>query len=170
MNDSWITEFKNDAIFRLRESNRMNLKSLEHISEKELWLRPNSKANSIANLLLHLCGNIRQYAISSLGGTKDIRERDSEFSTTEGFEKTELITQLFDTVEEAIETIENASEEQLLRKRNAQGFNLSGIGIVMHVVEHYSYHTGQIAFWVKQLKEIDLGFYDSSQLNIQNED
>ncbi len=50
-----------------------------------------------------------------------------------------------------------------------QGFNLSGIGIVIHAVEHYSYHTGQIAFWAKLMTNKDLGFFDGRDLNIKNE-
>ena len=57
----------------------------------------------------------------------------------------------------------------MIRVRDVQGFNLSGIGIVMHVVEHLSYHTGQIAFWIKLLKDKDLGFYDGIDLNIKND-
>ena len=49
-----------------------------------------------------------------------------------------------------------------------QGFELSGVGVVMHAVEHFSYHTGQIAFWVKQLTQEDLGFYDGMNLNTKN--
>ena len=51
---------------------------------------------------------------------------------------------------------------------SVQGFQLSGIGIVVHVVEHYSYHTGQISFWTKQLKNKDLRFYAGLDLNVQN--
>lgn len=49
-----------------------------------------------------------------------------------------------------------------------QGYTFSGIGIVTHVVEHYSYHTGQIALWTKILKNKDLGFYNGIDLNITN--
>ncbi len=52
--------------------------------------------------------------------------------------------------------------------RAMQGFELSGIGITMHVVEYYSYHTGQIAFYTKLLKEKDLGFYANLDLNVKN--
>jgi len=54
--------------------------------------------------------------------------------------------------------------------RSVQGFSFSGVGVIIHAVEHYSYHTGQIAFWVKQLKEKDLGFYNGTDLNIKNND
>ncbi|MGA1777081.1 MAG: DinB family protein, partial [Flavobacteriaceae bacterium] len=72
------------------------------------------------------------------------------------------------TVALAVETIETTSEEEYLRKRKVQGFNLTGIGAVLHAVEHFSYHVGQVAFWVKQLTNSDLGFYDQQDLNQLN--
>ncbi len=163
-----ISEIVENALYRMDESTRMIYTSLEHISEEELWKRPNDSLNSIANLILHLCGNITQYAISSLGETVDIRERNSEFSVTSGYNKKTLLTKLSETVLTAKEVIKGASEGQLTKKREVQGYSFSGIGIIMHVVEHYSYHTGQIAFWVKQLKNKDLGFYDGVDLEVKN--
>ena len=55
-----------------------------------------------------------------------------------------------------------------MRKREVQGFTFSGIGVAIHVTEHLSYHTGQIAFLTKQIKNIDLGFYDGMDLKIKN--
>ena len=81
---------------------------------------------------MHLCGNIRQYAISSLGETEDVRVRDKEFSTKEGFNKNELSAKLKNTVDEAINIIENLDESRLIKLYSVQGFNLSGIGIIIH--------------------------------------
>ena len=72
------------------------------------------------------------------------------------------------TINNAIGVIESADEKRLLKVYSAQGFDLSGIGIIIHVTEHYSYHTGQIAFWIKQLKDKDLGFYSGVNLNVKN--
>jgi hypothetical protein len=72
-------------------------------------------------------------------------------------------------VEEAKSVIQNVSSNELLRKRQVQGFYHSGIGIIVHVTEHYSYHTGQIIFWTKLLKNRDLGFYAGIDLNVKNE-
>ena len=168
MEDKIISEFVENTLYRMDESTRMVKKSLAGLSDQELWHRPNDASNSIGNLMLHLCGNITQYAISSLGETEDVRKRDLEFSIKSGFSKNELLDQLTKTVEAAKRTIQHTTVEQWLRKREVQGFNFSGIGIVMHVVEHYSYHTGQIAFWVKQVKNKDLRFYDGMDLNIKN--
>lgn len=167
---SFITEFVENAIYRMDENTRMVQKSLLDISEEELWKRPNQSSNSIANLLLHLKGNIGQYIISSLGGSPDVRDRDTEFATRSAASKKDVLNALNETVETAKTIIANCSIADFLRKRMVQGYHLSGIGIVMHVVEHYSYHTGQIAFWVKQLKNKDLSFYESVDLNIKNKD
>ena len=163
-----ISEFKENACYRLDESMRMIGISLENVSEEQLWQRPNASLNSIGNLLLHLCGNITQYVIASLGETTDERDRDLEFSTLEGFSKQELLSKVRETVEHSKQTILRANNDQFVLKRDVQGFNFSGIGVVLHAVEHFSYHTGQIAFWVKQLTNKDLGFYDGLDLNIHN--
>lgn len=42
------------------------MKCLDQLSEEQIWLRPNEASNSIGNMLLHLCGNIRQYIIFGL--------------------------------------------------------------------------------------------------------
>lgn len=164
----WITSVKENARFRMLESVRMIEKSLVHVKDEEMWHKPNSKLNSMANLLLHLSGNIRQYIISSLGETEDFRDRDKEFNTRSDTGKQELLQNLKNTVHEALDVISKCTEEQLLRKREVQGFQLDGLGIVLHVVEHLSYHTGQIAFWVKYSKEEDLGFYTGHNLNQLN--
>lgn len=169
MEEKLREEFVQNSLYRLDESTRMNTIALEQLSEEEIWKRPNDSLNSVGNLILHLCGNITQYVISSLGETEDARERDLEFSTESGYTKIELLQKLTETVAVAKRVINDASLAQLIRKREVQGFYFSGIGVVLHAVEHYSYHTGQIAFWTKQLRNTDLGFYDGMDLNVKNE-
>lgn len=170
MEDSIQKEVIDNALYRFDESTRMIKISLELLSEEEVWQKPNGALNSIANLMLHLCGNITQYAIASLGEKEDLRDRDVEFEISTGFTKAALWEKLERTVILAKNTIANVTEEQLLQKRKVQGFYFSGIGIIMHVVEHYSYHTGQIAFWTKMMKDKDLGFYDGMDLTIKNKE
>jgi len=124
-------------------------KCLNQLSEEQIWIKPNSETNSIGNLILHLCGNITQYIHHSMGHEKDLRDRDLEFSTIGGFSKKELIEKIETVTKKAAQVIQNCSEEELLRTRMVQGFSYTGIGIIIHVTEHFSYHTGQIAFWTK---------------------
>ncbi|TLP79679.1 DinB family protein [Maribacter sp. ACAM166] len=163
-----VEELVKNALYRIDENTRMIKKSLTEISEEEVWQKPNASLNSIANLLLHLCGNISQYIISSLGENEDDRQRDGEFSAMGGLTKVEVLEKLEDVVDTAKRVIFDATPNQLVKMRSVQGFSLSGVGIILHAVEHYSYHTGQIAFWVKELKNKDLGFYDGMDLNFKN--
>ena len=161
-------EFIVQSVYRLNESSRMIDKSFDKLSEEDVWKRPNASSNSVGTLIIHLCGNITQYIISSLGGTEDRRVRDSEFATHSGYNKKQLLEKLSGTVEKAITVIQQSDEEKLLKNYSVQGFDLTGVGIIIHVVEHYSYHTGQIAFWTKLLRDKDLGFYSDVDLNAKN--
>lgn len=163
-----IEELVKNALYRMDESTRMIKKSMEAINEEEIWQQPNESLNSIGNLVLHLCGNMTQYIISSLGEKDDVRNRDKEFNTKGGFTKKELLKKLEDTVDDAKRVIFDAKSEQLVKNRSVQGFSFSGVGVIIHAVEHYSYHTGQIAFWVKMLRNTDLGFYDGLDLNLKS--
>lgn len=161
-------EFKANAVLRMGENIPRIEKCLVLLSEDEVWHKPNTNLNSVGNLLLHLCGNITQYIVSSLGGEPDKRIRDEEFGAKGGYTKAELFDKISSTISTACAVINNASHEELMRVRSVQGFNYSGMGNVIHVAEHLSYHVGQIAFLTKVLKDKDLGFYAGQDLNIKN--
>jgi uncharacterized damage-inducible protein DinB len=162
-------EFILQSITRLEEYTPRIKKCLSELTEEEIWKRPNDSSNSVGNIILHLCGNVTQYIISSLGGSPDIRERDKEFSARGGLNRNDLINKLDTTVLMAIQIIKDCNEESLLKARNVQGYRYSGLAIIFHVVEHYAYHAGQIAFWTKLLKNKDLGFYSGIDLNKKNQ-
>ena len=157
------------SIHKMDDNTARIAKCLNQLSEEELWKRPNLASNSMGNLILHLCGNISQYIISSLGNKPDLRARDEEFSAIGGPNKMELLDKLKATIKKANDVIKKVTETEILRVRSVQGFQYSGIAIISHVVEHYSYHTGQFAFWTKLLRDVDLNFFDGVDLNIKNE-
>jgi uncharacterized damage-inducible protein DinB len=169
MNNLLSLEFTAQAIKRINQSTEKITTCLQQLEEKDVWVSPNENLNSIGNLVLHLCGNIRQHIISALGGEKDTRARDLEFSTTGGLSKSELIAKLQYTAGEATKVIERMGEQELLKKRIAQGVSHSGVDSIVHVTEHYSYHAGQIIFLTKLFKNIDLAFYAGIDLNRHNE-
>jgi len=135
---------------------------LEKLSDEQLWWRPNQESNSIGNLVLHLCGNARQWIVSGLGGAADERHRDAEFSQTEPIPGSELLTLLRNTVGQVEEVLTNLNPETLNEKRLIQGVQVDGLQAVFHVTEHFSMHTGQIILLTKLLTARDLSFYDFS--------
>ena len=62
-----LKEFKEHSIYRLERNTPRIATCLDQLSEDEVWLRANESSNSVGNLILHLCGNITQYIISSIG-------------------------------------------------------------------------------------------------------
>jgi uncharacterized damage-inducible protein DinB len=143
-------------------------KCLEYLTDEDMWFRSNPESNSIANLMLHLNGNIKQYVLGALGNENDERNRGLEFSRNKDMTKEELGEMLLKTCEASNEIIKKLTVQQLLEYHSVQGFKLSGFGILIHVVEHFSYHTGQIAAATKVLKGKDLGFYSGFDLNVKN--
>jgi len=131
---------------------------LQLLSEEEIWWRPNEASNSAGNLVLHLCGNVRQWIISGLGGAPDSRERDKEFAERGPFSRRLLIGRLKKTVEEACQTISRFPAEALSREFDIQGYRVSGLVAIAHVYEHFGYHTGQIIYVAKLKGGKDLGF------------
>ncbi|MEZ5040987.1 MAG: DinB family protein [Saprospiraceae bacterium] len=161
-------EFIAQSIYRMEEKLTHVEKALAQVSEEDIWKRPNPHSNTIGNILIHLCGNITQYIISSLGEIEDVRQRDNEFAAEGGMTKAELLAKLQSTVIQANQIIRGLDRARLLEIRSVQAYQFSAIGIIIHVVEHFSYHTGQIAFWVKLLKDVDLGFFAGVDLNKKN--
>jgi hypothetical protein len=106
-----------------------------------------------------------QYIISSIGEKECNRERDKEFEVHSEIPKSSLINELSIIIKESIETINKLSIENLIKVRKVQVYSLSGIGCLIHAVEHFSYHTGQIAVLTKNFTNSDLGFYEGIDLN-----
>jgi uncharacterized damage-inducible protein DinB len=169
MDPAYHQEFKAQAIFRLEEKRAHIAKCLRQLDEAELWWRPNASSNSVGNLLLHLSGNISQYILSSLANQPDTRQRAAEFTATDGFTKAQAWQLLDTTITQACATVAACPAGEMLRVRKVQGFEFSGLGVVLHVVEHLSYHTGQIAYLVKWRQDQPLGLYEDFDLNTLNE-
>jgi uncharacterized damage-inducible protein DinB len=133
---------------------------LERLTDKQIWWRPNEESNSIGNLVLHLCGNARQWIVSGVGGASDKRERDAEFAQREAIERGELLALLRTTLGEVDRVLENLAPDTLLERRAIQGSDVDVLEAVFHVTEHFSMHTGQIIMMTKMLTSTDLSFYD----------
>ena len=142
------------------------IKCLGMLNEEEIWHRPNEQSNSVGNLVLHLCGNVRQYVVSGIGGKTDTRKRQSEFDEKGPVPTEKLIRDLNSLVEEVELVLDQLDPHELVEARKVQGFDETVVGILIHVTEHFSYHVGQISYFVKAKQNRDLGYYDGLDLDI----
>lgn len=143
-------------------------RALDLLPESDLWWRPNAGSNSAGNLLLHLAGNVRQWVVHGIGGAPDVRDRSAEFAAggspgDEGPDRLDLsgvLAVLDAALADADEVLAGLDPAALLEPRTIQGLNVTVMGAVYHVVEHFAMHTGQILWLVKLRTGRDLGFYD----------
>ncbi len=135
-------------------------KCLDFLSEEDVWWRAHETNNSVGNLILHLCGNIRQWIISGVGGKEDVRNRPAEFLARGSLTKEDLRQRLEQTLREADNTLASFDVSGLLERRTVQGFDVTCLDAIFHAVEHFSGHTGQIVYITKLRTGRNLKFYD----------
>lgn len=134
-------------------------KCLELLTEDEIWYKANANSNSVGNIILHLCGNVRQWIGAGLGKLPKVRQRDEEFSTKGGFTKKEILEKLKQVQEMSESILSKITHEDLLAIHEVQVYQESGLSILVHVTEHFSYHVGQITYFVKAKKDLDTKYY-----------
>ncbi len=133
---------------------------LEQLTDEQIWWRPNEESNSIANLLLHLSGNARQWIVCGLGGESDERVRQKEFDERSTIPRSELMARVRQTLTDVDRVLAHFDRASILRQYPIQGNKASALEAIFHVTEHFSMHTGQIILLTKMLAQKDLGFYD----------
>ncbi len=133
---------------------------LRQLDDADIWWRGNEASNSIGNLVLHLAGNARQWIVAGVGGGADIRQRPAEFAQREVIPRDKLIAHLQEELAEVDKALARVTPNQLLESRRIQGIEISVLGAIYHVVEHFSGHVGQIVMIAKLRLGRDLGFWE----------
>jgi hypothetical protein len=132
---------------------------LQTLDADQVWTRGRPPQNSIGNLVLHLCGNIRQWFGSSIDGQPDIRQRDREFAASSRIDTSELISMLRATVSQALSILDKLPPHRLTEHVSTQDGERSVLEVIYQVVGHFQQHAGQIIFETKRLSGEDLKFY-----------
>ena len=134
-------------------------RSVERLSGAEVWWRPNEASNSIGNLILHLNGNVGMWILSGVGRLAFERNRQLEFDERRQMPAAELLAQLNATLQRADEVLAGLDETELLSRREIQGYDVTVLEAIYHVVEHFGMHTGQIILLSKAQVAGDLSLW-----------
>jgi hypothetical protein len=124
---------------------------LGQLSDEQVWWRGKPERNSIGNLVLHLCGNVRQWVVSGLGGTADVRHRPTEFAERGPIPKEELLRRLDEVVGEAKVVLGRLTARRLREGRRIQGFEVTGLTAIFDSVPHFRGHTQEIIHMTRSL-------------------
>ncbi|HIP32003.1 MAG TPA: DUF1572 domain-containing protein [Crocinitomicaceae bacterium] len=157
--------------FELRifeESYKRIYKCLSMIDENQLWDSPNGNIPSIGCLILHLCGNARQWVLSGLCDMPDNRNREDEFVIHRNIRKSDFVFLLENLKMQLKDNLKDMPESQLVKHTKIQDFDVSGYSAITHVIEHFSYHTGQITFLAKLYSNQETNYYSGLDLGSNN--
>jgi hypothetical protein len=122
---------------------------LEHLSDADIWWRPNEASNSIGNLILHLCGNVTMWILGGVGLRPFERQRQLEFDERRAIPASDLRRRLLAVVQQADEVMGALGPDDLMGRRHIQGYDVTVLEAIYHVVEHFSMPTGQIILLTK---------------------
>jgi len=139
---------------------------LHKLSLDQIWYKHNDNVNSVGNLILHLCGNVRQYILAGIDGQEDIRQRSLEFSDRTKLTPKELFDKLDHLEHDVLKGLSRIKATNLIEQRKVQGFDENVISILIHVAEHFSYHVGQITYYTKWVTNEDTGYYAGLNLDV----
>ena len=95
-----------------------------------------------------------------VGLAPDARDRDAEFAQRDVIARDDLHSLLERTLADVDATLAQFDANRLLDVRTIQGLEVSVLEAILHVVEHFSMHTGQILMMTKMLTNADLAFYE----------
>lgn len=156
MDNEIATVFVDYSCRKLEEMTGCVTTCLTKLTEEQLWERHGEHENAIANLVLHLCGNARQWIMHGVGGAEDVRQRDLEFSTRSGLNREALIELFTSTITEAKAIISATTPERLFEITHPQGRTVKVMEAIYQVVGHVQQHVGQMVLLTKQMTGRDL--------------
>jgi uncharacterized damage-inducible protein DinB len=159
MADTLHRDFLNFSADKLRQCSGRIETCLGTLTQEQIWARGSQNENAVGNLVLHLCGNVRQWIVAGVGGAPDVRQRDEEFAARGGVPAPELAARLETVVADAVAVLDHVTPERLAQSITVQKYQMTVLTAIYHVVEHFAEHTGQIIFAAKLFTGSDLGFY-----------
>ena len=126
---------------------------LRALNDTQIWWRPNTGANAIGNLVLHLCGSTRFYLVHAISEADDVRDRSAEFSDREEIPREELLQQVDNMVIEVERVLEMFDQTQLLKTNDRTRKTSTNGQVILYQLLHFSTHVGQLVYATKLLKE-----------------
>lgn len=131
------------------EIRRRLLAACSQLDEAALSWRPTPESNSVANLVLHIAGNIHERIGASMLGRPYDRDRAAEFDSTANLTR-ERLEQVFNEAFDLLcTTLDEAAPELLQQTQNVRGNERSNLLVFHQAASHFSEHLGQVLYIAK---------------------
>jgi hypothetical protein len=140
-NQAWLAA-------KFEEIRRRLLKAIEQLNDEQLNWRPNDVSHSIATLIRHMDGNMKERVEKGILGRDVFRDRALDFLPNP-LSKEELIATIDLRFGFLIETVKGLTETDLLRTQMVRSKERTNLDMLHQCAAHYSEHMGQILYIAK---------------------
>lgn len=149
-------EFIESAVRKMREYRKLAEDAMAQLSADELRYQPNENANSVAQLITHMAGNMRSRWTNFLteDGEKTWRRRDDEFKSSQAGadELMQTWASGWDVFFSALENLQDADLGKTVFIRQQP---LTVTDAIIRQLAHYAMHIGQIVYLAKMIRNHD---------------
>jgi len=150
-------------LVRFRGEKKWTLQAIDQLSEDDIVWAPTPESNSIANLLSHIRGTIRQRLETIFYNVRDDRDRDKEFERDLQLSKEQasvFARESFDVMIDVLEIMKLKPELLVWQPYldmspltfSALNNEASMIDVMVQMVREVHTHTGQIIYIAKMRK------------------
>ncbi len=129
--------------------------AITQLNESDLFIQPSSVSNSIAIIMQHVSGNMKSRWTNFLteDGEKTWRQRDDEFEPI--ISTKQALMQEWESGWNCLWiALNDLQEHQLTNDVFIRQQPLSVVDAIVRQIDHYGYHTGQIVFIAKMIKDV----------------
>ncbi|SDW34870.1 Protein of unknown function [Paenibacillus sp. PDC88] len=146
--------FKEVLCTKLDDIEKRTLHVLHQLNDDEVNYRCNEASNSIANLVVHISGNVDERVRRGIRGSDVTRDRDAEFDVLSRT-RDELIEITKESYQDVRQTIERMSEEDWMKTQVIRNKERSNLEVLLTCATHFSEHLGQMLYLAKMFKDQD---------------
>lgn len=146
-----MNEIKELLIKKFEELEKRTRLVLNQLNEEELNWRPNESSNSIANLVVHIQGNVNERIQTGILHRGIERDRYAEFE--ELYKTKEELLQITQTTYSILlDTIKEMADDTWSKTQSVRNQERTHLDVIFHCSAHFSEHLGQMMYIGKMLK------------------
>lgn len=145
MNQSWVDAHRD----RLRTLRQRATDAIRQMGDDDLNWRPNDDSNSVANLIVHMAGNLHQRLEAGIAGATDKRDRDAEFNGRERLTGAEILRVLHESFDMADRVLSELTPDRLMDSVSFRSQQVPILQVLVNVTTHMAEHVGQILYIAK---------------------
>jgi hypothetical protein len=146
-------EYLNIVIERFKSVKNLGDKTIDQLSEEDIFWMYNSESNSGAIIVKHMSGNMisRWTDFLTSDGEKDFRDREGEF-LNDLSSKSEVKMIWEKGWRTLMDALTDLNEQDLVKSVTIRGERHLVMEAIERQLAHYAYHVGQLVYIGKQVK------------------